>query len=52
MADASHLTPHPRQKRVLPTRSRRGGPGIGSCDVDLMILDAQKRRCSYFRLVV
>ncbi|KAG6380920.1 hypothetical protein JVT61DRAFT_5313 [Boletus reticuloceps] len=45
MADASHLTtPHPRQKRVLPTRSRRGGPGIGSCDVDLMILDAQKRR--------
>ncbi|KAF8560081.1 hypothetical protein OG21DRAFT_24503 [Imleria badia] len=45
MADASHLTtPHPRQKRVLPTRSRRGGPGIGSCDVDVMILDAQKRR--------
>jgi len=45
MADASHLTTsHPRQKRVLPTRSRRGGPGIGSCDVDLMILDAQKRR--------
>ncbi|KAH0838063.1 hypothetical protein J3R83DRAFT_6304 [Lanmaoa asiatica] len=45
MADTSHLTTsHPRQKRVLPTRSRRGGPGIGSCDVDLMILDAQKRR--------
>ncbi|KAG1757212.1 hypothetical protein EDB19DRAFT_1924142 [Suillus lakei] len=33
-----------RQKRVLPSRSRRGGPGIGSCDVDLMILDAQRRR--------
>ncbi|EGN93100.1 hypothetical protein SERLA73DRAFT_189929 [Serpula lacrymans var. lacrymans S7.3] len=33
-----------RQKRVLPSRSRRGGPGIGSCDVDLMILDAQKRK--------
>ena len=50
MADVSHLTtPHPRQKRVLPTRSRRGGPGIGSCDVDLMILDAQKRRCSCLR---
>lgn len=48
MADASHLTTsHPRQKRVLPTRSRRGGPGVGSCDVDLMILDAQKRRRSY-----
>lgn len=50
MADASHLTTsHPRQKRVLPTRSRRGGPGVGSCDVDLMILDAQKRRCSCLR---
>ncbi|KIJ66240.1 hypothetical protein HYDPIDRAFT_128905 [Hydnomerulius pinastri MD-312] len=45
MADASpHTTSNPRQKRVLPSRSRRGGPGIGSCDVDLMILDAQKRR--------
>ncbi|KAF8846083.1 hypothetical protein BDN67DRAFT_890992 [Paxillus ammoniavirescens] len=45
MAEASPLpTSHPRQKRVLPSRSRRGGPGIGSCDVDLMILDAQKRR--------
>ena len=49
MADASHLTTSHRQKRVLPTRSRRGGPGIGSCDVDLMILDAQKRRRSYLR---
>lgn len=48
MADVSYLTTsHPRQKRVLPTRSRRGGPGIGSCDVDLMILDAQRRRCAY-----
>jgi hypothetical protein len=34
-----------RQKRVLPSRSRRGGPGVGSCDVDLMILDTQKRQC-------
>jgi hypothetical protein len=34
----------PRQKRVLPLRSRRGGPGIGSCDVDVMILDMQKRK--------
>lgn len=45
MADAaSNSTPNSRQKRVLPSRSRRGGPGIGSCDVDLMILDAQRRR--------
>ncbi|KAG6337062.1 hypothetical protein ID866_2015 [Astraeus odoratus] len=36
--------PGSRQKRVLPSRSRRGGPGVGSCDVDLMILDAQRRR--------
>ncbi|KAI6163894.1 hypothetical protein EDD17DRAFT_440613 [Pisolithus thermaeus] len=45
MADAaSNSTPNSRQKRVLPSRPRRGGPGIGSCDVDLMILDAQRRR--------
>ncbi|KZT30775.1 hypothetical protein NEOLEDRAFT_1174152 [Neolentinus lepideus HHB14362 ss-1] len=37
-------TPNTRQKRVLPSRSRRGGPGIGNCDVDLMILDAHKRK--------
>jgi hypothetical protein len=36
-----------RQKRVLPSRTRRGGPGIGSTDVDQMILDAQQRRCAY-----
>lgn len=45
MADSSeYSTLKSRQKRVLPSRSRRGGPGIGSCDVDLMILDAQRRR--------
>lgn len=33
-----------RQKRVLPTRLRRGGPGIGSCDADVYIIDALKRR--------
>ncbi|KAJ7109892.1 hypothetical protein C8R44DRAFT_266658 [Mycena epipterygia] len=30
-----------RQKRVLPSRSRRGGPGVGNCDVDVMILNTQ-----------
>lgn len=45
MADSSEFSSlKSRQKRVLPSRSRRGGPGIGSCDVDLMILDAQRRR--------
>ncbi|KAH8102414.1 hypothetical protein BXZ70DRAFT_928494 [Cristinia sonorae] len=33
-----------RQKRILPSRSRRGGPGVGSCDVDVMILETRKRR--------
>lgn len=33
-----------RQKRILPSRSRRGGPGVGSCDADLMILDTLKRK--------
>ncbi|EPQ60460.1 hypothetical protein GLOTRDRAFT_135134 [Gloeophyllum trabeum ATCC 11539] len=36
--------PSTRQKRVLPSRSRRGGPGIGNCDVDMMILDAYRRK--------
>lgn len=33
-----------RQTRRLPARSRRGGPGIGSCDVDVGILDSLQRR--------
>ncbi|PCH34238.1 hypothetical protein WOLCODRAFT_113418 [Wolfiporia cocos MD-104 SS10] len=33
-----------RQKRVLPTRSRRGGPGVGSTDTDNMILETMRRR--------
>lgn len=33
-----------RQKRVLPSRSRRGGPGIGSCDADVHIIDALRRK--------
>lgn len=41
-----------RQKRILPSRSRRGGPGVGSCDADLMILDTLKRkRKSYIRFI-
>ncbi|EMD32568.1 hypothetical protein CERSUDRAFT_99298 [Gelatoporia subvermispora B] len=33
-----------RQKRVLPSRTRRGGPGVGSCETDAMILDTMRRR--------
>lgn len=41
---ASAPAANTRQKRVLPSRSRRGGPGVGSCDVDVMILETQKRK--------
>ncbi|RDB28499.1 hypothetical protein Hypma_015843 [Hypsizygus marmoreus] len=33
-----------RQKRVLPSRSRRGGPGVGNCDADVMILETHRRK--------
>ena len=46
-ARTDHQTTRP-QKRVLPSRSRRGGPGLGSADVDVIILDAQKRKRKVF----
>ncbi|CDO73451.1 hypothetical protein BN946_scf185013.g86 [Trametes cinnabarina] len=33
-----------RQKRVMPARSRRGGPGVGGCETDIMILETMKRK--------
>ncbi|KAI8990701.1 hypothetical protein BD414DRAFT_535972 [Trametes punicea] len=33
-----------RQKRVLPARLRRGGPGVGNCETDMMILETMKRK--------
>jgi hypothetical protein len=36
-----------RQKRVLPARTRRGGPGLGNCEMDVMILERQKRKCTF-----
>jgi len=44
--DPSSSSSNSRQKRVLPSRSRRGGPGVGSCETDLLILEHQKRRCT------
>ncbi|KZT08718.1 uncharacterized protein LAESUDRAFT_648565 [Laetiporus sulphureus 93-53] len=41
LTKASVLT---RSKRVLPSRSRRGGPGVGNCDTDVMIIETMKRR--------
>jgi hypothetical protein len=34
------------QKRVLPSRLRRGGPGVGNCEVDVMILNIQMNKCT------
>lgn len=39
------------RKRVMPARSRRGGPGVGGCDVDIMILETRKRRCMHYNLL-
>ncbi|KAG8896749.1 hypothetical protein FRB99_008679 [Tulasnella sp. 403] len=36
-------TDEPAKRRVLPARTRRGGPGIGSSAVDVMILESQQR---------
>jgi hypothetical protein len=36
------------QKRILPTRSRRGGPGVGSSEIDQSILEAQRRAGQYY----
>jgi hypothetical protein len=40
----NHHIHRPMRKRVLPARQRRGGgPGVGSCGVDQLILDTEKR---------
>ncbi|KAG8969726.1 hypothetical protein FRC03_001071 [Tulasnella sp. 419] len=31
------------KKRVMPMRQRRGGPGVGSSAVDMMIMESQRR---------
>ncbi|KAG6817932.1 hypothetical protein H0H87_012400 [Tephrocybe sp. NHM501043] len=33
-----------RQKRILPSRARRGGFVVGTCDADVMILETQRRK--------
>jgi hypothetical protein len=58
VADGSEVAlPAPRlarqKTRVLPSRSRRvGGPGIGSEEVDHLILDAQKRNRTFSRVPI
>ena len=43
----THSETQTRQKRVLPSRSTRGGPGVGTCEIDLSILDTLKRRGAF-----
>lgn len=44
--------PNGHQKRVMPTRVRRGGPGIGSTEVDMQILAEMKRHREYIGLCI
>lgn len=37
------MNTHP-QKRILPSRSGRGGPGVGNCDTDNLILETKRRQ--------
>ncbi|KAK7058429.1 hypothetical protein VNI00_002063 [Paramarasmius palmivorus] len=41
--DPSSSTQVP-QRRLLPSRSRRGGPGVGNCEADQMILETNRRK--------
>lgn len=42
-SQAASLAPLITQKRVLPIRHRRGGPVIGNCHIDLLIIETEKR---------
>lgn len=41
-----------RQKRTVPLRSRRGGPVLGNCEVDNLILETKRRKCMSIVLVI
>lgn len=40
---ATEINVDESKRRVMPMRSRRGGPGVGSSAVDTMILESQQR---------
>ncbi|GJJ13266.1 hypothetical protein Clacol_007517 [Clathrus columnatus] len=42
-AETASFVPLTTQKRILPARQRRGGPGVGSCHVDILIIETEKR---------
>ena len=35
-----------RQKCTVPSRSRRGGPALGNCEMDNLILEMKRRKCA------
>ena len=45
-ASSSKAGVNTRQKRVLPTRATRGGPVVGTCESDVMILETMRRKCA------
>ena len=45
-ASSSKNSASTRQKRVLPTRTGRGGPVVGMCESDVMILETMRRKCA------
>ncbi|KAF8971690.1 hypothetical protein BDZ97DRAFT_1784601, partial [Flammula alnicola] len=51
MEPASSSTASAQGRRTNPSRSRRGGPGVGTCDVDIMILETYKRKCKLHRVL-
>ncbi|KAF8203937.1 hypothetical protein BJ912DRAFT_219418 [Pholiota molesta] len=44
MEVAASSTTSAQARRTNPSRSRRGGPGVGTSDVDMMILESYKRK--------
>ncbi|KAF9486460.1 hypothetical protein BDN70DRAFT_870005 [Pholiota conissans] len=44
MESAASATTSAQARRTNPSRSKRGGPGVGTSDVDVMILESYKRK--------
>ncbi|KAH9988944.1 hypothetical protein BJV77DRAFT_719377 [Russula vinacea] len=42
--DGTQVASASRPRRIMPSRSRRGGPGVGISDVDTHILETLRRR--------
>jgi hypothetical protein len=47
LGDGTQATAASRPRRIMPSRSRRGGPGVGISDVDTHILETLRRRRAF-----